>query len=153
MKLKPFLLPLCIALFTVDALGCQFHEVSDSKIPLFPPLSPALHPVMLQHFSPPETAPIEVALSASSGRSSSESVLTLRYRVHPDYHNVKAEIVSGRGVEIKGRSSLYLTRLTGDKTLTLTAPKNGKAYVRVRVSAVRHGLPVIVEKRIAVLAG
>lgn len=108
---------------------------------------------MLQHFSPPETAPIEVALSASSGRSSSESVLTLRYRVHPDYHNVKAEIVSGRGVEIKGRSSLYLTRLTGDKTLTLTAPKNGKAYVRVRVSAVRHGLPVIVEKRIAVLAG
>ena len=153
MRLKRFFLPLFIALFTLDTLACQFHEVSESKIPQFPPLSPALHPVMLQHFSPPKTAPIEVALTASSKPSSSESVLTLRYRVHPDYHNVKADIISGRGVEVKGRSSLYLTRLAGDKTLTLKSANTEKAYVRVRVSAVRHGLPIIVEKRIAVLEG
>ena len=147
MNKKIYCLTAILSLMAADAISCQFHEPTENNNPQFPPLKPALHPVMLQHFSPPVQAPIQVSLSVSNDAFNRANLL-LSYEVHPDYHNVKADIIAGKGVRIMGRDSLYLTRLKEDKQIQYRSGSGDDKRVRVRISAVRNGVPVIVEKRI-----
>ncbi|MEG3765302.1 hypothetical protein [Alteromonas sp. 14N.309.X.WAT.G.H12] len=150
MKLT-FFLGYCCVLFSASSLGCQYHDYSDSKIPQFPPLSPALHPVMLQHFKPPKDVPLDVSLS-SSNTSGNKGAFTIHYNIHPDYHNVKVELVSSKGVKLLDSSTIYLTRISGDRSVRYQAVSDDPKSVRVRISAVRKDMPIIVEKRLRLSA-
>ncbi|GAC16559.1 hypothetical protein GLIP_3948 [Aliiglaciecola lipolytica E3] len=109
---------------------------------------PELHPVMLQHFKPPQSAPLNVTLSADRSASAREGAFTISYYIHPDYHNVKAELVSSKGVKVIGRSTMYLTRIEGEQSIKYQAISDDSQKVRVRISAVHKDMPIIVEKRI-----
>ncbi|MEP4889513.1 MAG: hypothetical protein ABJV04_05770 [Aliiglaciecola sp.] len=148
MKKLTLFLGYCCVLFSAYSFSCQYHDYGTSKIPLFPPLLPELHPVMLQHFRPPEGAPLKVSLSTDENASAKEGAFTISYYIHPDYHNVKAEVVSSKGVKLLGNSTMYLTRIQGNQSVKYQALSGDAKKVRVRISAVRRDMPIIVEKRI-----
>ncbi|MBU2979861.1 hypothetical protein [Alteromonas sp. C1M14] len=139
-------------LFSASSLACQYHDYGTSKIPQFPPLSPALHPVMLQHFKPPKGVPLDVSLSSNYNTSVNKGAFTIHYNIHPDYHNVKVEVVSSKGVQILENSPIYLTRISGDRSVQFQAAPDDAKNVRVRISAVRKDMPIIVEKRLRISA-
>ncbi|MBU2878377.1 MULTISPECIES: hypothetical protein [Aliiglaciecola] len=148
MKKLSLFLGYCCVLFSAYSFSCQYHDYGTSKIPQFPPLSPELHPVMLQHFRPPQNAPLNVTLSTDSQASAKGGVFTISYDIHPDYHNVKAEVVSSKGVKLLDNSTMYLTRIKGNQSFKYQALSDDTQKVRVRISAVRKDMPIIVEKRL-----
>ncbi|GAB2702552.1 hypothetical protein Q4574_15130 [Aliiglaciecola sp. 3_MG-2023] len=148
MKKLTLFLGYCCVLFSAYSFSCQYHDYGTSKIPTFPPLSPELHPVMLQHFKPPAGAPLKVTLSTEDTISGGKGAFTISYNIHPDYHNVKAEVVSSKGVKLLDNSTMYLTRIQGNQSVRYQSISGDTQKVRVRISAVRRDTPIIVEKRI-----
>ncbi|MFT2091946.1 hypothetical protein [Paraglaciecola sp. 2405UD69-4] len=148
MKIKYLFIGCFCALFSVYSLSCEFHDYGQSRIPKFPPLLPELHPVMLQHFKPPVSAPLDITLSADSNGTLKDDAFTINYHIHPGYHSVKAEVVSSKGVKVLGKTTMYLTRVKGSKDVKYQTLSDAPQNIRVRISAVRNDMPIIVEKRI-----